>query len=27
MLGVDPSGARHMFWEEMKRLFYARKEI
>lgn len=27
MLEVDPSDARHMFWEEMKRLFYAMKEI
>jgi hypothetical protein len=27
MLEVDPSDARHMFWEEMKRLFYAMREI
>lgn len=27
MLEVDPSDARHMFWEEMKRLFYAMKGI
>ncbi len=27
MLEVDPSRARLMFWEEMKRLFYAMKEI
>ncbi len=27
LLEVDPSDARHMFWEEMKRLFYAMKEI
>lgn len=27
MLEVAPSDARHMFWEEMKRLFYAMKEI
>ena len=27
MLEVDPSDARHMFWEEMKRLFYAIREI
>jgi hypothetical protein len=27
MLEVDPSDARHMFWEEMKRLFYAMKEM
>lgn len=27
MLEVNPSDARHMFWEEMKRLFYAMREI
>jgi hypothetical protein len=27
MLEVDPSDTRHMFWEEMKRLFYAMKGI
>ena len=27
MLEVDPSDARHLFWEEMKRLFYAMREI
>jgi hypothetical protein len=27
LLEVDPTDARHMFWEEMKRLFYAMKEI
>lgn len=27
MLEVDPGDARHMFWEEMKRLFYAMREI
>ena len=27
MLEVDPSDARHMFWEEMKRLFFAMREI
>jgi hypothetical protein len=27
MLEVDPSDARHMFWEEMKRLFYAMREV
>jgi hypothetical protein len=27
MLEVAHSDARHMFWEEMKRLFYAMKEI
>lgn len=27
MLEVDPSDARHMFWEELKRLFYAMKGI
>lgn len=27
MLEVDPGDASHMFWEEMKRLFYAMREI
>jgi hypothetical protein len=27
LLYVDPSDARHMFWEEMKRLFFAIREI
>jgi hypothetical protein len=27
MIEVNPSDARHIFWEEMKRLFYAMKEI
>jgi hypothetical protein len=27
MLEVDASDARHMFWEEMKRLFFAMREI
>lgn len=27
MLEIDPSDTRHMFWEEMKRLFYAMREI
>jgi hypothetical protein len=27
LLDVDPSDARHMFWEEMKRLFFAMQEI
>lgn len=27
MLEVDPTDTRHMFWEEMRRLFYAMKEI
>ena len=27
LLEVDPADARHMFWEEMKRLFYAMKEM
>jgi hypothetical protein len=27
LLEVDPSDARHMFWEEMKRLYYAMKAI
>jgi hypothetical protein len=26
MLDVDPSDSRHMFWEEMKRLFFAMRE-
>ena len=27
LLEVDPTDTRHMFWEEMKRLFYAMREI
>ncbi len=27
LLEVDPGDSRHMFWEEMKRLYYAMKEI
>lgn len=27
LLELDPTDARHMFWEEMKRLFYAMREI
>jgi hypothetical protein len=27
LLEVDPSDSRHMFWEEMKRLFFAMREI
>lgn len=27
LLEVDPSDARHMFWEEMKRLFFSMREI
>ncbi len=27
LLEVDPGDTRHMFWEEMKRLFYAMREI
>ena len=27
LLEVDPTDTRHMFWEEMKRLFFAMKEI
>lgn len=27
LLDVDPSDSRHMFWEEMKRLFFAMREI
>lgn len=27
LLEIDPSDARHLFWEEMKRLFFAMREI
>jgi hypothetical protein len=27
LLEVDPSDTRHMFWEEMKRLFFAMREV
>jgi hypothetical protein len=27
LLEIDPSDSQHMFWEEMKRLFYAMREI
>ena len=27
LLEVDPTDTRHMFWEEMKRLFFAMREI
>jgi len=27
LLDVDPSDSRHMFWEEMKRLFFAMREV
>lgn len=27
LLEIDPSDTRHMFWEEMKRLFFAMREI
>jgi hypothetical protein len=27
MLEVDPTDTRHLFWEEMKRLFYAMREV
>lgn len=27
MLEIDPSDTRHMFWEEMKRLFFAMREV
>lgn len=27
LLDIDPSDARHMFWEEMRRLFFAMREI
>lgn len=26
-LEIDPAGSRHMFWEEVKRLFFASREI
>lgn len=27
MLEIDPGDARHLFWEEMKRLFFAMREV
>ncbi|MGB8509186.1 MAG: hypothetical protein WCD76_12435 [Pyrinomonadaceae bacterium] len=27
MLEIDPTDTRHMFWEEMKRLFFAMREV
>ncbi|MBA3713332.1 MAG: hypothetical protein H0W76_12925 [Pyrinomonadaceae bacterium] len=27
MLEIDPTDARHMFWEEMNRVFFAMREI
>lgn len=27
MLEVDPSDSRHIFWEKMKRIFFAMREI
>lgn len=27
LLEVDPTDTRHLFWEEMKRIFFAMKEI
>ena len=27
MLEIDPSDTRHMFWEEMKHLFFAMREV
>jgi hypothetical protein len=27
LLEIDPSDARHMFWEELRRLFYSMREI
>ena len=27
LLEIDPSDTRHMFWEEMKRIFFAMREI
>jgi len=27
MLEIDPNDARHLFWEEMKRIFFAMREV
>jgi hypothetical protein len=27
LLEIDPSDSRHVFWEEMKRIFFAMREI
>jgi hypothetical protein len=27
LLEVDPSDTRHLFWEEMKRIFFAMREV
>ena len=27
LLEIDPTDTRHMFWEEMRRLFFAMKEV
>lgn len=27
LLEIDPQDARHLFWEEMKRVFYAMREV
>lgn len=27
LLEIDPSDTRHMFWEEMKRIFFAMREV
>jgi hypothetical protein len=27
LLEVDPTDTRHLFWEEMKRIFYAMREV
>jgi len=27
LLGIDPQDARHLFWEEMKRIFFAMREV
>ena len=27
MLEIDPQDTRHLFWEEMKRIFYAMREV
>jgi hypothetical protein len=27
LLEIDPQDARHLFWEEMKKIFYAMREV
>jgi len=27
LLEIDPQDTRHLFWEEMKRIFYAMREV